>query len=359
MLRSTVHRQPLPGKVIAAPGNLTAGNREEREMGEDRWDGLLRSMPHFLEEEDLESGLDWNPRFLQLRDENTGRCVHFAQQGCAIEVLLPVPDDAAAAEHLLTVLRDQPDGLWEPCPLPLESDATQPNPELRAVERVWRRPELARAWHTGWRRGEAVEARRRVAASVVAVLDAGLAMAPRRLRCATWSLDAPGTDSYGLPAERPTARAAAPACDDWADFTVRLAWALTTLPWDSVLSLSTPHPGPDPCFVQFLHGRRLHNEASGWDVAGLGAGEFDRRMTALGWTFAPQSGALIWEGPEAHTGYHPRLAGIPHRTVATFRDVFAVHHPQDLVFRAFRNGSRDDPDLRYLDRELGVPRDVR
>ncbi|MFI6871781.1 TY-Chap domain-containing protein [Nocardia sp. NPDC050406] len=331
-------------------------------MGEDRWAELTERIPRFLEEEDAadaEAGVGWSPHFLQLRDETTGRHVHFAQQGADIEVLLPVPDDAADAERLLTVLREQPDDLWEPCPLPLESDAAQPNPELRAVERVWRRPQLARAWHTGWRRGGDATERRRVAASVVAVLRDGLDVTPEGLRCATWSLDTPGTATYGLPADRPTARDADPVCDGWADFEARLAWALTTLPWDSVLSLSTPHPGPDPCFVQFLHGRRLHNEASGWDVAGLGAAEFERRMSALGWTFAPQSGALIWEGPEANAGYHPRLAGTPQRTVATFREVFTVGHPQDLVFRAFRNGGRDDPDLAYLDRELGVPRDVR
>ncbi|NNH70686.1 hypothetical protein HLB23_12560 [Nocardia uniformis] len=331
-------------------------------MGEDRWAGLLERLPHFLEEEDTattESGPGWSPRFVLLRDESTGRYVHFAQQGSDVEVLLPVPDDAADAEQLLTVLRAQPDDLWEPCPLPLESDASQPNPEMRALERVWRRPELARVWHTGWRRDEDLEERHRIAASVVEVLRAGLDMTPQGLRCASWSLDAPGTASYGLTADRPSARHASAVCDEWSDFEARLVWALTTLPWDSVISLSTPHPGPDPCFVQFLHSRRLHNEASGWDVAGLGAGEFEHRMSALGWTFAPQSDALIWEGPDANTGYHPRLAGIPQRTIATFREVFAVGHPQDLVFRAFRNGSRDDPDLAYLDRELGVPRDVR
>ncbi|MBL1074174.1 hypothetical protein JK358_07170 [Nocardia sp. 2] len=335
-------------------------------MGVEGWDVLLNCMPFFLEEDeeaDEDSGLGWNPRFIQVRDESTGRPVHFAQQGNDIEVVIAVPDDAADAEQLLSVLQAQPDGFWEPCPLHKEADLDAPDPHWQAVQRVRKRPELAREWNTGWRRGSAIDYRRQVAASVVEVLRKGLGARPERLRFTSWSLDAPGSGTFGLAADRPSERYAPADCDDWADFEARLAWALTTLPWDGVINLSTPHPGPDPCFVQFLHGRRLYNEASGWDVAGIGAAEFDRRMGDLGWSFAPHSApggaALIWEGPVARAGYKPNLQGAPHRTVTTFREVFTVRHPQDLVFRAFRNGRRRDPELRYLDLELGIPRDVR
>ncbi|MCU1639919.1 MAG: hypothetical protein JWN03_194 [Nocardia sp.] len=336
-------------------------------MGAEGWDVLLKWMPSFLEEDEEAAdrfGLEWNPRFIQVRDESTGRHAHFAQQGTEIEVLITVPDDPADAERLRTALRAQPEGTWDPCPLPLESDTATPDPQWRAVQRVQEQPELAREWAAGWRRGSPLEQRKQIAESVVAVLDRGLAMTPDRLRFSAWSLDAPDTVSdYGLPADRPSERNATAQCADWADFETRLAWALTTLPWDGVINLSTPHPGPDPCFVQFLHGRQLFNEASGWDVAGLGASEFDRRMRDLGWSFAPHSvpggAALIWEGPLAKAGHNPRLLSAPQRTVTTFQEVFAVQHPQDLVFRAFRNGRRRDPELRYLDAELGVPRDVR
>ncbi|MEV6772444.1 hypothetical protein AB0N05_27800 [Nocardia sp. NPDC051030] len=333
-------------------------------MGAEGWDVLLKWMPFFLEDEEAErTGLEWNPRFIQVRDEGIGRHVHFAQQGSDVEVVLAVPEDTADADRLLTVIRAQPDGIWDPVPLVLESDAAAPDPQYRAVQRVREQPQLAREWSSGWPRRTGIDQRRAIADSVVAVLRHGLAMDCDRLRFTAWSLDAPEKGTYGLAGDRPTERGAPALCDDWDDFEARLAWALTTLPWDGVINISTPHPGPDPCFVQFLHGRRLFNEASGWDVAGLGSGEFDRRMRDLGWSFAPHSvpggAALIWEGPVAQAGYNPQLRGAPQRTVATFRDVFAVRHPQDLVFRAFRNGRRRDPELHYLDVELGVPRDVR
>ncbi|WP_067570336.1 TY-Chap domain-containing protein [Nocardia acidivorans] len=336
-------------------------------MGTEGWDVLLKWLPFFLEEEDEEAdqfGLEWNPRFIQVRDESTGRHIHFAKQGSDIEAVVAVPPEPADADRLVSVLRIQPEGIWDPCPLPLETDSATPDAQWRAVQRVREQPRTAREWSTGWRHGASIEQRKRIAESIVTVLRRGLGMRPERLRFTAWSLDAPDTvGDYGLAPERPSERDAPVLCADWEDFETRLAWALTTLPWDGVINLSTPHPGPDPCFVQFLHGRQLFNEASGWDVAGLGASEFDRRMRELGWSFAPHSvpggAALIWEGPVAQTGYNPRLFDTPRRTVTTFREVFAVRHPQDLVFRAFRNGKRRDPELRYLDMELGVPRDVR
>ncbi|WP_067688803.1 TY-Chap domain-containing protein [Nocardia jejuensis] len=339
-------------------------------VGAEGWRVLSHWMPFFLEEDQADSGLggepaglEWNPRFIQIRDESLGRHVHFAQQGSDVEAVIAVPEDTADADRLLSVLRTQPDGIWDPVPLALESDAATPDPQWRAVRRVQEQPQLAREWTTGWRRGASIDQRRHIADSLVTVLRNGLDMSADRLRFTAWSLDSPETGTYGLAGDRPSERDAPVMCTDWADFEARLAWALTTLPWDGVISISTPHPGPDPCFVQFLHGRQLFNEASGWDVAGLGASEFDRRMRDLGWSFAPHSvpggAALIWEGPLAQAGYNPRLLGAPQRTVATFREVFTVRHPQDLVFRAFRNGRRRDQDMRYLDLELGIPRDVR
>jgi hypothetical protein len=323
------------------------------------WAKIRSEMPFYLEKDDEtwfdEDGevLSRYPDNADLRiwDEGTGAGVYFHRFFQGIIVSVPAPQDPAACERIAEIIESADDGgkAWGP----------------KAPRQVTRH---GRAWVAGWNRqvGIHVMYRKPIVDTIIRIMQDGLGMDEERLRVRTWGVDALETEPEGPRSLRPTRSGAPARCTDWDDFTVRLDWVLRTLPHDGVLILDHPDVGDYGGYVQFLRdGFRLFDEVASRDVVGIGQDEFLRRLSAIGWKEGPRA----WPGQEfpawtcpadIRIDYDPNrdgdnLAGLVPRVAPVFRDALGLRSPQQLTFRAFRNGPVGDR-LSYLDAELGLTR---
>ncbi|WP_330183189.1 hypothetical protein OHB26_05765 [Nocardia sp. NBC_01503] len=301
----------------------------------DDWTKILKAMPDFLSPDITDDGdiiYEW--AYYQLQDPETGFFVNFTSEDKGLAITVPVPTDPIVHQRTLAVLRAQPETMrWE-----------QPR-------REW--PEAAAEWQTGWRYFHGDPA---IAASVVAVMRDGLGMNPAQLRCRAWDDNGPNSFHTHLAThDMPTARGLSAQCTDWDEFADRLDWVLHTLPRHSTIALG--EFGRDPgAAIQFtLNGYTLISQAGDdLDRAGLDAAEFQRRMIELGWEYDTTSmpGIPIWSAPEARTCYKPRLRDAPRRTVETFRTVFGIDSPREVLVHAFCD--RTEISMSYVARQLGI-----
>jgi hypothetical protein len=290
---------------------------------------------------------------LRIWDEANGAGVRFCRIYKWVEITVPAPRDPAACERIADIIESADDGgsAWGP----------------RSWRRVDRHP---LAWEASWNRevGIHVMYRKPIVDTIIEIMQDGLGMDEERLRVRTWGVDARETEPEGPGSFRPTRSGAPARCTDWDDFTARLDWVLRTLPHDGVLILAHPDVGDYGGYVQFLRdGSLLVNEAASRDVVGIGQDEFLRRLSAVGWKEGSEQRAgqefPTWICPsKIHIDYDPNkdgdnLSGLVERVAPVFHDVLGLRSPQQLRFRAFRNGPTDDA-LSYLDAELGLTREA-
>ncbi|MBH0775525.1 TY-Chap domain-containing protein [Nocardia bovistercoris] len=327
-------------------------------MVDHSWEQLLEEMPLYLYEYPYPP-VERRGALIQIRDVDSGYRVLFRDNG-GIEVLLALPEEPRERQRFVEILRAQRTTNVGRLYLPTGEVIRAENRPMWGPSSVFENPADMAVVEVRTAFTDYPKFRKEVAAALVEIFRDGWAASPQRLRYTVADGEGPRVILYGVsgeltavPPARPTHGGAAETCTNWDDFAERLEWAVNTLPYGAVLSLSAPSVDPDYTTVEFTSVFTIHSGCLVGPDTSRDRARLREDMGELGWEWEPLGGDgleyPIWRVAPART-----MQGLVPRTVATFRDVFGVADPSALTFTA--NARTDHPDLPYLDAELGLTR---